>query len=107
MLKRLAAHAVIELRPDDLVATGTVQRKAFVSDPDRIGPSEQVSAVILITQGTCVGPLWLALHKQDGATRLSLMSLTQAAIDRRSEAEVSRWEKQKEKPEGALRRAHT
>jgi len=34
------------------VATGTVQRNAFVSDPDCIAPSEQVSAVILITQGT-------------------------------------------------------
>jgi hypothetical protein len=52
-------------------------------------------------------PLWLALHKQDCATRLSLTSLTQAAIDRWSEAEVSRWEKQKENLEGALRRAHS
>jgi colicin import membrane protein len=45
--------------------------------------------------------------KREHDKRVSAIESEQAAIDRRSEGELSRWEKQKEKLEAALRRAHT
>jgi hypothetical protein len=45
--------------------------------------------------------------KRERDERVSGIETVRAAVDRRSEAEESRWEKQKEKLEGALRRAHT
>jgi len=51
-------------------------------------------------------PPALEKAKREHDEKVSGIETERAAIDRRSEAEVSRWEK-KEKLEGALRRAHT
>lgn len=45
--------------------------------------------------------------KREHEKKVSGIETERAAIDKRSEAEESRWTKQKEKLEGALRRAHT